>query len=171
VSVSFDEPNMVPCAGLHGPAGAGPAELSASLTIDLDSTIVPVFGRNKQGAAFGYTKIRGYHPQLATCAQTGQVMFSRLRAAARHAGDRHVHARRNPFNGLIGVLHHCLSTRIKYGENVASRPSTCLASDQFPRSEIEMFIWDRPAPSVARRPVVMARGGRGSGRARCSAAR
>jgi hypothetical protein len=73
---------MVPCAGLHGPAGAGPAELSASLTIDLDSTIVPVFGRNKQGAAFGYTKIRGYHPQLATCAQTGQVMFSRLRGGA-----------------------------------------------------------------------------------------
>jgi hypothetical protein len=63
-------------------AGAGPADLSGPLTIDLDSTIVPVFGRSKQGAAFGYTNIRGYHPQLATCAETGQVVFCRLRGGA-----------------------------------------------------------------------------------------
>jgi hypothetical protein len=44
----------------------------------VDSTIVEVHGRAKQGAAFGYTKVRGYHPQLATCAQTGQVVMSRL---------------------------------------------------------------------------------------------
>ena len=63
-------------------AGAGPADLAAPLTIDLDSTIVAVHGRSKQGAAFGYTKVRGYHPQLATCAQTGQVLMSRLRGGA-----------------------------------------------------------------------------------------
>jgi len=63
-------------------AGAGPADLAGPLTIDLDSSIVPVFGRAKQGAAFGYTGVRGYHPQLATCAQTGQVLFSRLRGGS-----------------------------------------------------------------------------------------
>ena len=63
-------------------AGAGPADLGAPLTIDVDSTIVQVHGRDKQGAAFGYTKTRGYHPQLATCAQTGQVLMSRLRGGA-----------------------------------------------------------------------------------------
>ena len=63
-------------------AGAGPADLSAPLTIDLDSTIVEVQGRKKQGAAFGYTKARGYHRQLATCAQTGQVLMSRLRGGS-----------------------------------------------------------------------------------------
>ncbi len=41
-----------------------------------------MFGRAKQGAAFGYTGVRGYHPQLATCAQTGQVLFSRLRGGS-----------------------------------------------------------------------------------------
>jgi hypothetical protein len=46
-------------------AGAGPADLSAPLTIDLDSTIVEVQGRKKQGAAFGYTKVRGYHADRA----------------------------------------------------------------------------------------------------------
>src|SRR3954454_8079324 len=60
-------------------AGAGPADLAAPLTIAVDSTICEVYGRSKQGAGFGYTKVRGYHPQLATCAQTGQVLFSRLR--------------------------------------------------------------------------------------------
>lgn len=63
-------------------AGAGPADLAAPLTFDLDSTIVGVFGRGKQGADFGYTKVRGYHPQLATLAETGQVLFCRLRGGA-----------------------------------------------------------------------------------------
>jgi hypothetical protein len=54
-------------------AGAGPADPGGPLMLDLDSTIVAVHGRSKQGAAFGYTNVRGYHPQLATrrCARTG----------------------------------------------------------------------------------------------------
>ena len=66
-------------------AGAGPADLGGPLTIDLDSSIVPVYGRGKQGAAFGYTKVRGYHPQFATCAETGMVLFSRLRGGSASA--------------------------------------------------------------------------------------
>jgi hypothetical protein len=63
-------------------AGAGPADLGAPLTIDVDSTIVEVTGRHKQGAAVGYPKTRGYHPQPPTCAQTGQALMSRLRGGA-----------------------------------------------------------------------------------------
>jgi len=63
-------------------AGAGPTDLSGPLTIDLDSSIVPVYGRGKQGAGFGYTGVRGYHPQFATCATTGMVLFSRLRGGS-----------------------------------------------------------------------------------------
>ncbi|MER5917532.1 IS1380 family transposase [Streptomyces sp. NPDC001982] len=66
-------------------AGGGPADLAGPLTIDLDSTIVPVYGRAKPGAAFGYTKTRGYHPQLATLAQSGQVLFSRPRGGSASA--------------------------------------------------------------------------------------
>ena len=58
-------------------AGAGPG--SEPLTIDLDSTIVEVAGHAKQGAGFGYTKRRGYHPILATRADTGEVLHARLR--------------------------------------------------------------------------------------------
>jgi hypothetical protein len=63
-------------------AGAGPADPAGPLTVDLDSTICEVYGRAKQGAGFGYTKVRGYHPQLATLAETGQVIFSRLRGGS-----------------------------------------------------------------------------------------
>ena len=57
-------------------------DLTGPLTIDVDSTIVAVHGRSKQGAGFGYTHVRGLHPQLATCAQTGQVLFTRLRGGS-----------------------------------------------------------------------------------------
>lgn len=70
-------------------AGLGP-DLDADLTIDFDSTICRVFGVAKQGAAYGYTKTRGYHPLLATCADTGEVLHARMRGgnagAARGAG-------------------------------------------------------------------------------------
>jgi hypothetical protein len=58
-------------------AGAGPG--SEPVTIDLDSTIIEVAGHAKQGAGFGYTKRRGYHPILATRAGTGEVLHARMR--------------------------------------------------------------------------------------------
>jgi hypothetical protein len=57
--------------------GAGPG--AARLVIDLDSTICEVAGRLKQGAAYGYTKVLGYHPILASRADTGEVLHARLR--------------------------------------------------------------------------------------------
>lgn len=57
--------------------GAGPG--AEPLVIDLDSTITEVHGKTKQGAAYGYTRQLGYHPLLATRADTGEVLFSRLR--------------------------------------------------------------------------------------------
>ena len=54
------------------------ADLTGPHTFDLDSTICPVYGPAKQGAAFGYTKFVA-HPLLATLAETGQVLHTRLR--------------------------------------------------------------------------------------------
>ena len=72
-------------------AGAGPG--SEPLTIDLDSTIVEVAGHAKQGAGFGYTKRRGYHPLLATRADTGEVLHARMRkgsASTQRGAERFV---------------------------------------------------------------------------------
>ncbi len=58
-------------------AGAGPGD--GPLVIDIDSFVGEVHGYRKQGAAFGYTRKRGYHPMLATRAETGEVLHVRLR--------------------------------------------------------------------------------------------
>ncbi len=57
--------------------GAGPGR--APLVVDLDSTICEVHGKQKQGAAYGYTKELGYHPLLAARADTGEVLGARMR--------------------------------------------------------------------------------------------
>ena len=61
-------------------AGAGSA--SKALVIDIDSTICEVDGNAKQGASFGYTRKLGYHPLLATRADTGEVLHARMRKGA-----------------------------------------------------------------------------------------
>ena len=57
--------------------GAGPG--ARPMTIDLDSTICEVHGKHKHGAAYGYTKRLGYHPLLATRADSGEILHARLR--------------------------------------------------------------------------------------------
>ena len=61
-------------------AGAGPGD--GRLVVDVDSFVGEVFGLNKHGAAFGYTRVRGYHPILATRADTGEVIQIRLRSGS-----------------------------------------------------------------------------------------
>jgi Transposase DDE domain group 1 len=58
-------------------AGAGPGD--GPMTMDLDSTICEVYGYHKQGAAYGYTRKLGYHPLVATRADTGEVLHARQR--------------------------------------------------------------------------------------------
>jgi len=65
-------------------AGAGPG--AEPMTIDIDSTITPVRGDQKQGAAFGYTKVLGYHPLLGTRADTGEVLHIRFRKGSAGSG-------------------------------------------------------------------------------------
>ena len=61
-------------------AGAGPTD--GPLTIDVDSTICEVYGTGKQGAAFGHTGVRGYHPLLAFAAGTWDLLHGRLRGGS-----------------------------------------------------------------------------------------
>lgn len=58
-------------------AGAGPG--AGRLVLDVDSFVGEVCGRLKQGAAYGYTGLLGYHPLLATRADTREVLHIRLR--------------------------------------------------------------------------------------------
>ena len=66
--------------------GAGPGD--GPLTIDLDSTICEVHGKAKHGAAYGYTRVLGYHPLVATRADTGEVLHTRLRKGSSQRGHK-----------------------------------------------------------------------------------
>ncbi len=62
-----------------GPGRRAPAPARGGLVIDVDSFVGEVCGRLKQGAAYGYTQLLGYHPILATRADTREALHIRLR--------------------------------------------------------------------------------------------
>jgi Transposase DDE domain group 1 len=64
--------------------GVGPG--SSPMTVDVDSTVCEVHGKQKHGAAYGYTKVLGYHPLLATRADTGEILHARLRKGSSQRG-------------------------------------------------------------------------------------
>ena len=57
--------------------GTGPG--ATRLVVDVDSTICQVYGRAKSGAAYGYTKVLGYHPIVAVRAGSGEILHARMR--------------------------------------------------------------------------------------------
>lgn len=84
--------------------GAGPGE--QALTVDIDSTICPVYGYQMHGASYGYTKVLGQHPLVATRADTGEVLHLRHRKGSANAG------RGGPrfVRELIGRVRRCGAT-------------------------------------------------------------
>jgi hypothetical protein len=58
-------------------AGAGPG--AKRLVIDIDSFVREVHGHKKQGAGYGYTHQLGYHPLMASRADTAEVLHIRQR--------------------------------------------------------------------------------------------
>jgi Transposase DDE domain group 1 len=90
-------------------AGAGPDD--GPLVVDLDSFIGEVHGRQKQGACYGYTRQFGYHPILATRADTGEVLHIRnrngrantLRGARRFVDELLARVRRAGHTGQVVI--------------------------------------------------------------------
>ena len=73
-------------------AGAGPGD--QRLVIDVDSFVGEVCGRLKQGAAYGYTRLLGYHPILATRGHARDAAHPPAEGLGEHAeGDQAVHRR------------------------------------------------------------------------------
>ena len=72
-------------------AGAGPG--TDRLVIDIDSFVGEVHGHAKQGAGYGYTGQLGYHPLMASRADTTEVL--------------HVRQRKGQANTQRGALRFC----------------------------------------------------------------
>ena len=75
--------------GLVRAWSVGAAPSVAEMTVDLDSTVCEVCGRAKHGAAYGHTKVLGYHPLVAVRSDTGEVLHSRMRSGSSQRGNVH----------------------------------------------------------------------------------
>ena len=64
----------------------GAAPQVTEMTVDVDSTVCEVHGKSKGGAAYGHTKILGYHPLVAVRDDTGEVLHSRMRSGSSQRG-------------------------------------------------------------------------------------
>jgi hypothetical protein len=53
--------------------------VASRLAVDIGSTIRQVYGRAKSGAAYGYTKVLGYHPIVAVRPGAGKILHARMR--------------------------------------------------------------------------------------------
>jgi hypothetical protein len=123
-------------------AGAGPGH--GPMTIDMDSTICEVHGHHKGGATFGYTRVLGHHPLLATRADTGEVLHVRQRlgrAASGRGAERFV-------NELAGRIRRAgasgpLTLRADSGFWSAKVLAACR------RHQIRFSITVRPTSTVA----------------------
>jgi hypothetical protein len=74
--------NLIPHAGLI-PAG------EPIVFLDIDSKVKQVYGPGKQGASFGYTKVRGLHFQIVTASTPASrpvIVATRLRKGAAGSG-------------------------------------------------------------------------------------
>jgi hypothetical protein len=56
-------------------------------TVDIDSLPVPVHGHQPQSEHNGHYHARIYHPLIALCAETGDLLDARLRPGAVHTAD------------------------------------------------------------------------------------
>ena len=116
-------------------AGAGPGD--GPMTMDLDSTVCEVHGYHKQGAAYGYTHTLGYHPLVATRADSGEVLHVRqrtgrantARGTARFVDELAARVRRAGASGELtmrmdsgfwsqGTIRACRRHRIRYSITV-----------------------------------------------------
>ena len=138
-------------------AGAGPGE--ERLVVDVDTFVGEVYGYDKQGAGYGYTHKRGYHPILATRAQTGEVL--------------HIRARKGSANTSRGALRFVEELIPRVARAGATGPKLLRADSGFWNRKIMARLRARRLDVLDRRPPATARQGRDRGdpRARLAAAR
>ena len=99
--------------------------LDQGAVIDIDDTVKAVYGPGKQGAQFGYTKIRGLNAQLATIstAQAAPVIAAtRLRRGAAHSAT-----------GAVRMLRDTIATARRAG---ACGPILVRADSAYCRSTV-----------------------------------
>ena len=125
-------------------AGAGPGE--DRLVVDVDSFVGEVYGYDKQGAGYGYTHKRGYHPIVATRSETGEVL--------------HIRARKGSANTSRGALRFVEELIPRVARAGATGPKLLRADSGFWNQKIMARLQQRRLDVLDRGPPATARQGR-----------
>ena len=67
---------------------AGAAPRVSEMTVDVDSTVCEVHGKLKGGAAYGHSRVLGYHPLVAVRDDTGEMVHARMRSGSSQRGSK-----------------------------------------------------------------------------------
>lgn len=105
-------------------AGAGPGD--GRLIVDVDSFVGQVHGDEKQGSAYGYTKVLGYHPLLATRADTREAL--------------HIRLRKGSANTQKGILRFCQELHARLDRAGATGPRLLRADSGFWNTELFDYL-------------------------------
>ena len=105
--IGDDRSRFADARALKAYAGAAPVTRASGKSL----TVMHRKVKNQRLAGVGYL----WAFAALTASPGARAHYDRRKAA----GDRHIAAQRNLFNRMIGILHHCLTTRTEYDENTA----------------------------------------------------
>ena len=105
--IGDDRSRFADARALKAYAGAAPVTRASGKSL----TVMHRKVKNQRLAGVGYL----WAFAALTASPGARAHYDRRKAA----GDRHIAAQRNLFNRMIGILHHCLTTRTQYDENTA----------------------------------------------------
>jgi hypothetical protein len=105
--IGDDRSRFTDARALKAYAGAAPVTRASGKSL----TVMHRRVKNQRLASVGYL----WAFAALTASPGARAHYDRRKAA----GDRHIAAQRNLFNRMIGILHHCLTTRRKYDEHTA----------------------------------------------------
>ena len=95
------------------------------MTLDLDSTVCEVHGRDKHGTAYGHTKVLGYHPLVAVRDDTGEFIHSRMRSGSSQRGHM-----RFVSETLARLRRLAPDAKVTVAPTPGSSPMTCWTSSR-----------------------------------------
>lgn len=152
-------------------AGTDIAGGDEAITLDLDSSIFPVYGRLKEGARYGYSKIKGLHPLLCFWAEQRLLIGVRLRSGNRASaqgavsflgeclgrlpGDRPVRLRMDAGFYSREIVEASLARHLEFSITAKLTSALRRAIECVPEREWRRYPWEKEAEwtEIAYRPM------------------
>jgi hypothetical protein len=132
-----------------------------AITLDLDSSIIEVYGYLKEGARYGYSGVKGLHPLLCFWAETRLLVGARLRSGnrtsahhvksflseclARIPTERPIRVRLDAGFYAWDVVAYLLKKSLGFSVSARLTKALCRAIERRPKSAWTTYPWEDDA--------------------------